>query len=292
VNPGVSEEIKRALLAAQKNEITEHLIYRELSKSLKEPNNRKILERIAQDELKHYNFWRDYTGEDVKPNQFKVWSYVFISRLFGITFGIKIMERGEERAQETYEMVSKSLPIAKSIVKEEDEHEAQLVNLIDEDFLKYVGSIILGLNDALVELTGALAGFTLAFQNGGMVAMAGLISGFAASVSMAASEYLSTKTEGGPKNPLKASWYTGLAYVLTVLFLIFPYFAFSNIYLSLCLTIMNAIIVIVVFTFYVSVVKSISFRKRFLEMATISLGVAALTFVIGFVLRTLLPAEV
>lgn len=122
------------------------------------------------------------------------------------------------------------MPYAKSIVKDEDEHEKQLIDLIDEERLRYVGSMVLGLNDALVELTGALAGLTFALRNTHVVAMAGLITGVAASLSMAASEYLSTKSEEGAKNPLKASVYTGSAYVLTVLFLIFPYLFFTNLY--------------------------------------------------------------
>lgn len=88
--------------------------------------------------------------------------------------------------------------------------------------------MVLGLNDALVELTGVLAGLTLALQNTRLVAMTGFITGIAASLSMSASEYLSAKSEEGPQDPLKASIYTGSAYVLTVLFLIFPYLLFTN----------------------------------------------------------------
>ena len=112
------------------------------------------------------------------------------------------MEKGEEKAQTTYEKISKTIPDAKDIVEDEDEHERQLLDLIDEERLRYVGSMVLGLNDALVELTGALAGFTLALQNTRIVAMTGLITGVAASLSMATSEYLSTKSEGeGVKTP-------------------------------------------------------------------------------------------
>lgn len=55
---------------------------------------------------------------------------------------------------------------------------------------------------------------------------------------------------------------------------------------------MNAIVVIFVFTFYISVAKDLSFRERFLEMALISLGVAGLTFAIGFIIRILLNVEI
>jgi VIT1/CCC1 family predicted Fe2+/Mn2+ transporter len=151
--------------------------------------------------------------------------------------------------------------------------------------------MVLGLNDALVELTGALAGLTLALQNTRLVAMTGLITGIAASLSMASSEYLSTKSEGG-KNPFKASIYTGSAYVLTVLFLIFPYLLFTNFYFCLGFTILNAMAVIFVFTFYISVAKDVSFRNRFFEMTIISLGIAALTFGIGFLIRIFFNVDV
>lgn len=287
----LDKETKKAVLTAQKNEITEHFIYEKLSQSIKDPHNKKILKRISSDELKHYNFWKKYTHENVKPDKLKIWKYFFISRILGLTFGIKLMERGEEQAQVTYEKISKFVPDAKSIVKDEDEHEKQLVNLIDEERLRYVGSMVLGLNDALVELTGALAGLTLALQNTRLIAMTGLITGIAASLSMASSEYLSTKSEDA-KNPFKASIYTGSAYVLTVLFLIFPYLLFTNFYFCLGFTILNAITVIFIFTFYISVAKDVSFRNRFFEMTIISLGIAALTFGIGFLIRIFFNVDV
>jgi VIT1/CCC1 family predicted Fe2+/Mn2+ transporter len=218
--------------------------------------------------------------------------YFLIAKLCGTTFGIKLMERGEEKAQTTYEKISEVMPSAKDIVEDEDKHEQELIDLIDEERLRYVGSIVLGLNDALVELTGALAGLTFALQNTSLTAMAGLITGVAASLSMATSEYLSTKSEGYVKTPFKAAVYTGAAYVITVLFLIFPYFVFTVPVLCLGFTILNAVIVIFIFTFYISVAKGISFKNRFSEMVLISLGVAALTFLITFVIKIFLNVEV
>jgi VIT1/CCC1 family predicted Fe2+/Mn2+ transporter len=286
----LDRSLRKAILTAQRSEITEHFIYQKLAQSTKDPHNSEILKRISGDELAHYNFWKKYTGEDVKPCELKIWAYYLISRIFGITFGIKLMESGEGQAQKTYENISRSVPAAESVIEDEEKHERQLIDLIDEERLRYVGSMVLGLNDALVELTGALAGLTFALQNTRVTAMVGLITGIAASLSMAASEYLSTKTEEH-KNPLKASVYTGFAYVITVLFLIFPYLILTDLYLCLGVTILNAIIVIFIFTFYVSVAKDIPFKKRFLEMALISLGVAALTFTISFVIRTFLNIE-
>jgi VIT1/CCC1 family predicted Fe2+/Mn2+ transporter len=58
------------------------------------------------------------------------------------------------------------------------------------------------------------------------------------------------------------------------------------------LTILAAIIVIFLFTFYVSVAKELPFKRRFLEMTLISLGIAGLTFIIGFLIKALLNVEV
>lgn len=288
----LDEETKKVILTAQKNEITEHFIYQKLSLSIKNPHNKKVLNKISQDELRHYNFWKEYTGRKMNPGKLKMWKYYLISKIFGITFGIKLMERGEEKAQDIYEKISASIPEAKKIQQDEDEHETQLIALLDEERLKYVSSIVLGLNDALVELLGALAGFTLTLQNTSIIAMVGFITGIAASLSMGASEYLSIKSEEGGQNPAKASVYTGSAYLVTVLFLIFPYLLFENYYVCLGIAVINAVLVILVFTFYVSVIKDFSFKKRFTEMAGISLGIAALTFAIGFLVRMFLHIDI
>jgi VIT1/CCC1 family predicted Fe2+/Mn2+ transporter len=122
--------------------------------------------------------------------------------------------------------------------------------------------------------------------------MAGLITGIAASLSMAASEYLSTKAEGEKESPLKASLYTGSTYILTVFFLIFPYLLFGNLYFCLGFTMTNAIIVIFLFTYYVSVAQEIPFARRFFEMAGISLGIATISFFIGYGIRIIFGMEV
>ncbi|MHA2246554.1 MAG: VIT1/CCC1 transporter family protein [Candidatus Hodarchaeales archaeon] len=282
-------------LNAQKAEITEYYIYKKLSKSIKDPHNQKILNEIAEDELKHYSFWKQYTQREVRPSRIKKWFYFIISRIFGLTFGIRLMELGEGQAQIFYSTISKDIPDVQSVIDDEEAHEKQLIGLLDEELLDYVGSIVLGLSDALVELTGALAGLTLVFQNAQLIALAGLITGIAASFSMAASEYLATKSEEKTsKNPLKAALYTGVAYIFTVFFLILPYLIFSSQSPLVCLTItlINAILIIFVFTFYISVVKDLSFKKRFSETVGISLGVAALTFIIGLFIQSFFNIDI
>jgi len=69
-----------------------------------------VVEQIGQDEKRHYGIWKSYTQKDVKPNGFQVWLFTAISRLFGLTFGLKLMEKGEERAQKNYEHINERRP--------------------------------------------------------------------------------------------------------------------------------------------------------------------------------------
>lgn len=264
----------------QRNEITEHHIYRMLSRAVKDEANRGILERLSREELRHYEFLRNITRRDVKPRWVKIWWFYLVSRIFGLTFGVKLMERGEKGAQETYSRID--LLGFQDLMRDEMEHERALIGMIDEERLRFIGAIVRGLNDALVELLGVLAGLTLTLATPLLIAVAGGITGVSASLSMAASEYLSVKAEGS-ENPVRAALYTGLAYFLTVLLLISPYLFSSNILLSLAIAIVNAVILIVVFNFYLSISLDVPFLKRLLEMLFIGLGVAALSFTMGFI---------
>jgi len=288
----LDNESRNKILQFQKNEITEHWIYKTLARFAGNEQTRKIINRIADEELRHYHIWEKYSGQEVKADNFKRCFYAAVSLLFGLTFGIKLMEGGEKNAQAAYAQVSSAVPEAEDIYKQETEHEHQLIRMINEEKLAYMGSVVLGLNDALVEFTGSLAGFTFALQNSRLIGVVGLIMGIAASLSMAASEYLSTKVESEGKSPGKASLYTGAAYIITVLVLVFPYLIFPSYYFSLLLTMIFAVFLILIFSFYVSVVKETAFKKHFTEMLMISMGVAVLSFLIGLGIRKIWHIDV
>jgi len=288
----LDNETRSRILQFQKNEITEHFIYKTLARFTKNEPNRALLEKISEEELNHYQTWKKYTQKEVKPNRFQIWLYLTLSWLLGLTFAIRLMESGEKTAQTAYSKISPQLPEAQDIYKQEIDHEQALIRLIDEERLFYMGSVVLGLNDALVEFTGALAGFTLALQNSHLIGMVGMIMGISASLSMAGSEYLSTKVEAQGKKPLKASLYTGIAYMLTVLILISPYLIFSNHFFSLALMMFLAVMLIFAFSFYFSVVKETELKKHLLEMLAISLGVAIVSFTIGFAIRKIWNIEI
>jgi VIT1/CCC1 family predicted Fe2+/Mn2+ transporter len=288
----LSEDVRKQVLKFQRTEITEHHIYARLTKKVNSAENAQIMEKISQDELRHYDEWKRYSQQDIQPDWSKVWWYYLISRVFGYTFGIKLMEQGEQEAQHNYAQIASTIPDAGRLQHEENVHEEQLIGMLNEERLQYAGSVVLGLNDALVELTGALAGLTLALQNVKLIALSGLITGIAAAMSMAASEYLSTRSEDTDKHPGRAAVYTGIAYIGTVFLLILPYLLFDNYYFDLAWALTTAVIIIAVFNYYISIAKGEPFRARFLEMAGLSLGVALFSFVIGYFIRQWLGIEV
>ncbi|MCM8783915.1 MAG: VIT1/CCC1 transporter family protein [Candidatus Omnitrophica bacterium] len=287
----LSLDLRKKILNYQKNELTDHIVYKKLSSLVKNTQHAEILKRIADEEFCHYEIFKETTHSEVKPSYFKIFFYVFVSRFFGLNFGLRLMERGEDITQGNYSEIKNLSSKIEKVISDETNHEHELISLIDEERLKYVSSMVLGLNDALVELSGALVGFTLALQKTKLVGIVGLITGIAASLSMASSEFLSTKEENSEKNPLKASLYTGIAYVGTVVLLVLPYFIFKNIFFSLSLVIVNAIMLILIFTFYISVSRGLNFRKRFFEMAGISLGVSLINFGIGLFIRGVFGIE-
>ena len=276
----------------QQNELTESVIYEKIAAFAKGDENKATLMRLAKEEKAHYEIWKKYTGTEMKPEKGKILKYTLIARILGFTFAVKLMERGEEHAQEEYELLVNEVAESASIRQQEEEHENALLSMLDEERLQYVGSMVLGLNDALVELTGSLAGFAFALQNTRLIALSGLIVGISATFSMASSEFLAARSEGRT-DALKSCSYTGIAYLLTVIALIAPYLIFpvgQYIPALICMLVV-VILIIAGFTYYTSVAQDQPFKNRFLEMALISVSVAVVSFIVGILAKKFLGVD-
>ena len=276
----------------QQSELTESVIYEEISRFAKGEENKETLLRLAREEKAHYEIWKRYTGIEMYPEKGKVRRYVWLARIFGFTFAVKLMEKGEGNAQNEYEVLANEVEESVTIRQQEEEHETALLAMLDEESLQYVGSMVLGLNDALVELTGSLAGFALAMQNNRLIALSGLIVGISATFSMASSEFLAARSEGR-SDALKSCSYTGTAYLITVVLLILPYLLLgsSQYILALILMLCTVVLIIAGFTYYTSVALDQPFKSRFTEMASISIGVAVLSFFVGILAKRFLGVD-
>ena len=290
-----NDKFMKLLKKLQADELTEKLIYMRIAKRINNIEDKNTLTLIANEEQKHYDVWKKYTECDVKPNLILVFWYTLLSKILGYTFSIKIMELKQntyiDKATKT--LLEKNIPEAVIVFLEEDVHERKLIEMIDEDRLQYVGSMVLGLNDALVEFTGCLAGWSFAMQSNKLISLAGLITGISATLSMASSEYLSAKNEGD-KNALRSASYTGIAYLITVVILILPYLLLpDNMYMiSLFIMLIGVIVIIAAFNYYISVANGLSFKDKFKEMSIISLSVASISFIIGLLVKRFLGIDI
>jgi VIT1/CCC1 family predicted Fe2+/Mn2+ transporter len=293
----VDEERRVRLLKLQRMEATETEVYRRLARMQKDEVNRSILEGISLEEERHEAVIAGMTGEKVLPDMRKVRRQIMLARLFGFTFSVKMMESTEQDAAAEYRELGLD-----DIADEEEAHEENMIGMLDEERLRYSGSVVLGMSDALVELTGALAGLTFALQSLNLVALAGLVTGISASFSMGASEYLSSRAEKKSESAVKAAFFTWISYLITVLMLVSPYLLFSSgspdfqglephIQALVC-TFIIGLLIVAVFNFYVSVVEGVSFRSRFIEMAAILGVVSLISYGIGIALRGILGVEV
>lgn len=293
MSANISDKALRLIQKMQQNELNESIIYEKIAKFAKGDENKKTLLRLAKEEKAHCDIWQKYTGTMPKINKLKVFKFVFIAWLLGFTFAIKLMEKGEASAQDEYAIIEEEVEESAHIRQQEEEHEEALIAMLDEERLQYVGSMVLGLNDALVELTGSLAGFTFAMQNTRLIALSGLIIGISATFSMASSEFLAARSEGRT-DALKSCSYTGVAYLITVVLLILPYLLFDVTQYIPALICMMVIVVLIIagFTYYTSVAQGQKFKSRFLEMALISIGVAVVSFFVGIAAKHFLGVDI
>ena len=283
----------RQALRQQRNEINDHALYLALSHGEKDPANRRVFEKIAKEELGHYRFWEQITGRELKPSGLLIRFYLLLVMLLGTSFALKLVERRERGAEAFYRSLFEAYPQARQIYTQEHEHEHELIGMLRDEKLLYAGAVVLGMNDALVELTGTLSGIALAFDHALAVGITGAIMGIAASLSMAGSSYLEAREN--PDASIRAglyATYTGIAYILTTLLLVLPFFVFDGIAPALASMFAGAFVSIVMYNFYVAVAKDDSFVRRTSQMLLITFGVALISFAIGYLVHRYLGFDI
>ena len=146
----------------------------------------------------------------------------------------------------------------------------------------YISSVVLGFNDALVELTGALAGFTIALENNRLIILAGITTGAAATLSMAAAEFLAKEADDTRTDSLLSAICTGIAYLITVAVLLSPYFFITQPFIALAVCLFFAGCMIFIFTWTLAKIRGTPFLPSFIKMLLVSFSVAAIAFLISW----------
>lgn len=278
-------------------EFADSYLYAELSKIEKNKTFKQILLLLSKQENEHYLFWSKF----IDKNNFSTpkWKLLFIkiARLFlGLVFVAKYLEKKEKETIADYNKILNVLEhndriILAKIIEEEKTHEREFIAQIPEDKIKFTSSIVLGINDGLIELTGALTGFTFALTNHILIAVTGLITGIAAALSMAASAYMQAKHEEG-KDANKAAFYTGLSYLIVVTLLVAPFVFIPNNILALSFMAIIIILIIISLSLYTSILLDKPLKKQLMQIFTFSVGVALIAFTLGTAFRKLLNVQI
>jgi VIT1/CCC1 family predicted Fe2+/Mn2+ transporter len=286
-----------------RDELFAHRLYSALAERLPDgSSSREMLTELAEQERSHVDFWVGVGGlkeELLRPSRLKHWLLVTASVVLGPAFTIRWLERGEDKAIDTYkalladgELTAVQRRSVRKMLKEEEEHEQLLESGVEDERRIYLGAAVLGLNDALVELTGGLTGLVSSISDPKLIGFAALVVGVAASMSMAASNFLSVDIgEPSELRPGKAAAYTGIAYIIVVVGLVLPFFLLADRHTALFISWSSAIVIIAGFSSYSSVMQSTSFWRRFGLMLLLGLGVAVISYGIGRALGSLIGIE-
>ena len=287
----LSEKQKRTYREFAREESLAYHLYMRIAKRQKKSENRMILEGIAAQEKNHLDIFNSYLGKkavnlEIKIPSLKLMFYTVVMYTLGVIFTLRIFEKLEAHSRQSYRDVVDEIEELKDILRDEKTHEEALINILNDEKLLFASSVVLGMNDALVEISGALAGFTLAINDSFKVGTLGLITGISAALSMAASEFLSRKQDDD-ETPLINALYTGVAYIIVVSLLILPYFLISIPIISMGVMIGVVVFIIFVFNYYISVAKKQPLFKNFMTMTIIALVVASISFIIGLFVDSL-----
>lgn len=141
-------------------------------------------------------------------------------------------------------------------------------------------AMVLGMHDALVSLTGLIAGIAFTMPRRRDIVLTAIIASITASMSMAASNYLAEKAGDG-QSALRAGLYTGAAYMLTCIVLIIPFMCIANRTVALFTTFILAILIIFIFNWGLARRGTRHWRHRAFEMLGVCAGVSCAAFIIG-----------
>ena len=268
--------------------------YRILSELEKIESNvefKKILHKFAEHEKNDFEFWKEFDDKkEFNLNPITIMAVKLMRKVLGLTFVVKYLENEEKNLLKQYKEFATKIKNQqqkakiKQAIEHEIQHEQELISQIKEERVEFISSIILGINDGLIELTGALVGFSLALQNNILIALTGIITGIAASLSMASSAYMQAKYEPG-KNAIKAAIYTGSAYIIVVALLVIPFIITTTLHGALSLLGLSVATIIIAISYYTSILFERPFGKQISQMAIFSIGTAVITFIIGLILR-------
>src|SRR6266702_5336505 len=284
----LSPDLVKLAAKSARDEYTDGAVYQMLSRHEKNQAFKKALEDLARGEQSHYEFWKAHTPETtVNVNRLKVYFTLLLRLTLGLTFTMKFLEKHEDALHERYRQMVKNIPFAdkarfEAMMEEEEHQESYLMGEIHEGRVKYMSFIVLGLADAVVEISGIHAGSLGIYNRTELAGIAGVVAGMAASIAMASAAYAQAK-QGFEGSAKWSAIYTGVSYMITAILLALPYFLTGNMAGALGISLVVGVVLVATMTFYDSVISARTFKRQFGEIAGIILAASLALFVIGTV---------
>ena len=278
------------------DEWSDYTLYERLAGTVK-PGSQfaDVLRTLSATEHKHAEFWRKYVP-DAQPKlaTLKLYWILFLRRFLGLTFAARYLDRHEEDVVKKYERLAPLIPPSDrpafdEMVADEREHEKAFSMKIESSAVRYISFVVLGLADALVEISGIHAGSLGFYDRTEIAGLAGVIAGGAASLAMASAAFAQAKQGNFQGSARLSAMYTGVSYFVTAIILATPYFLTSNMILALSTSLSLAVFILLVTTWYSVVVQEKRFLRDFVEILLILFGTTIVLYAFGYIVHGALP---
>ncbi|MEM0154670.1 MAG: VIT1/CCC1 family protein [Methanothrix sp.] len=295
-----------------KDELSDYKLYKVIEVGEKDRTLKRLVAKLSETELRHAKIWGSLLGERHIENveipfksKLRLITYPIVRKILGIAFVTKLLERNEANGLAEYkellkgrELGSAELEKIKSIIGDEESHEKLMLEQTQrhEARLNYTKSIVFGMNDGLVEILAVIAGLAMVSTSSIIVAISGIIVGVSGTLSMAAGAYISSKSEKVVEKslneeyitqtkPSKEAYYTGIFYFLGAIVATYPFIFGAVGYVGVLESVISVAIVLSIASTLIAVISDTSIKRRIIEMLTVSLGAAAVTTIIGLIVR-------
>jgi vacuolar iron transporter family protein len=282
-----AELVKLAAESAQ-DEYADRSVYLALARREKNPAFKKALEDIGNGEQSHYEFWKAYAPDvRVSAKRLRMYVIVFLRLILGLTFTLKLLEKHEGKLHVRYRKLAEYIPPPdmarfQAMMDGEERQEDLLIGEIKENRVKYMSFIVLGLADAVVEISGIHAGSLGIYGRTELAGLAGIIAGMAASIAMASAAYAQAK-QGFEGSAKWSAIYTGVSYMFTAVLLAAPYFLTKSMEGALGISLVIGVVLVAAMTYYDTVISARPFKRQFFEIAGIILAASFALFIVGTV---------
>jgi VIT1/CCC1 family predicted Fe2+/Mn2+ transporter len=277
------------------DEWSDYTLYDRLSKTVAADSPfAEVLGHLSATEHRHYEFWRKYVpDEQPRLAKFKLYWVLFLRKFLGLTFATRYLDRHESNVVKEYQGLENLIPAADrqafdEMVADEREHEKAFAMKVESSAVRYISFVVLGLADALVEISGIHAGSLGFYDRTEIAGLAGLIAGAAASLAMASAAFAQAK-QGFKGSARLSATYTGISYFVTAIFLATPYFLTSDMIVALGSSLTVAVIILAITTWYSIVIQEKPFLKDFLEILAILFAATIVLYAFGYLVHIELP---